>query len=525
MFFAGALYADKGSEYAPLNANSLQEINSLLKLSDSLVRINPAGSKADGFRAWDQLKNSKMWALQAKTLRLIGNAYQRLSKYDSAQFYLKQSIAVSEKHNEKKEAGYAYIVLARVYQNLEDRKHAEEYSLKGLNVFKQINDKEGILRADINVAITRVLFKEYNKALKILLDALKLNNDSIPNITDEIYNDIAVTYLHNNEAQNAIGYLRKIYSRTETANNISILEPTMDNLGCAYIILKKYDSAEFYLNKAMLFARKIGNRYMAKNVYHDLYNMRKAQGKPAEALDMFIKYTDIKDSVFNVEKANTIYDLEAHYQSREKEAQIKLLQLEKNKSDAEISAITQKRNLLILLVAIILAGAYFIYRRQKEKAARALERQENIEKELLDAKHQLGNFTQILISKNALILELSEKNNPVSQPEPDEEADSATDKEDLLNRTILTSQDWDNFKELFEKAHPGYMFRMKAKWPDLTAAELRFALLVKLGLDARQMSEMLGVSVGNIRQLRFRFRKKIGPESEEDIETLISKLN
>ena len=232
---------------------------------------------------------------------------------------------------------------------------------------------------------------------------------------------------------------------------------------------------------------------------------------------MYLKYANLKDSLFNVEKTKTIYDLETHYQSREKEAQIKLLTLEKTKNAAQ-------RNLLLLTVAIILAVVYFLYRLQREKTARANEKQKQIEIELSESKHQLDNFMQTLLKKNAQIQELSEKLIPSLQQNISLESDDPAEKEDLINRTILTNEDWSSFKELFEKAYPGFIKKIKSRWADLTPAEIRFTVLIKLGLDSREMSEMLGVSQGNIRQLRFRFRKKTGIESEEDIERLVSGL-
>ena len=497
--------------------NSPEDIKKLLAVSDSLVKKNPPLSKSNALLALELLGNSNNWTLKARALRLAGAAYQRMSKYDSSQYYLKEAIIFSEQHNEWRELGYAYIALARVYQNLEDHKHAEEYGQKGMDIFTKNKDKTGMLRAGIILGTIRTQFGDYKRALKTYFDALELNKDSLHDVTDELYNDIGVHYLYLKQPQNGLVYLRKNYERVKSEGNPALLEPILDNMGDAYVMLKEYDSAEVCLEKALQIALSLKSKNMIKNTYLDLYKLRKGQGRTEQALDMYLKYANLKDSLFNVEKTKTIYDLETHYQSREKEAQIKLLTLEKTKNAAQ-------RNLLLLTVAIILAVVYFLYRLQREKTARANEKQKQIEIELSESKHQLDNFMQTLLKKNAQIQELSEKLIPSLQQNISLESDDPAEKEDLINRTILTNEDWSSFKELFEKAYPGFIKKIKSRWADLTPAEIRFTVLIKLGLDSREMSEMLGVSQGNIRQLRFRFRKKTGIESEEDIERLVSGL-
>jgi hypothetical protein len=54
---------------------------------------------------------------------------------------------------------------------------------------------------------------------------------------------------------------------------------------------------------------------------------------------------------------------------------------------------------------------------------------------------------------------------------------------DLRHFTILTEEDWQNFKYNFEKVYPDYWNRLDEKFPHLTIAEKRFMALSKLGLN------------------------------------------
>lgn len=80
----------------------------------------------------------------------------------------------------------------------------------------------------------------------------------------------------------------------------------------------------------------------------------------------------------------------------------------------------------------------------------------------------------------------------------------------LRQTTILTEEDWVNFKALFERVYPTFIAEQLQHYPDLTAAELRLLLLQKLNLSTAEMANMLGVQRNTINQTWTRVRKKTG---------------
>lgn len=118
---------------------------------------------------------------------------------------------------------------------------------------------------------------------------------------------------------------------------------------------------------------------------------------------------------------------------------------------------------------------------------------------------------------------------------PENKIENAQDKDDeseidheaiskLENSSLLTNEQWDDFRKLFDKVHKGFLNNLKRKIPDLTPADIRFIALTKLKLSPKEMASMLGVSPATIRIYRFRLRKKLGLDKEEDIEDLINKI-
>ena len=86
---------------------------------------------------------------------------------------------------------------------------------------------------------------------------------------------------------------------------------------------------------------------------------------------------------------------------------------------------------------------------------------------------------------------------------------------------ILTEEQWNNFKVLFEKVHKGYLKRLKEKIPSITPAEVRFMALAKLQLDAKEMGVSLGISANAVRNTWYRLRKKVGFTDTEHWDKLV----
>jgi DNA-directed RNA polymerase specialized sigma24 family protein len=108
---------------------------------------------------------------------------------------------------------------------------------------------------------------------------------------------------------------------------------------------------------------------------------------------------------------------------------------------------------------------------------------------------------------------------------PQHETDSLENILEHLNNTaILTDEDWNKFRQLFEQVHKDFFKRLREKLPDLTQAEVRLICLTKLNLGTKQMAGILGVSFDTIRKSRYRLRKKLGLAEEDRIDDIVESI-
>ena len=92
--------------------------------------------------------------------------------------------------------------------------------------------------------------------------------------------------------------------------------------------------------------------------------------------------------------------------------------------------------------------------------------------------------------------------------------------EKMLHAHIMTDENWNDFKKLFSKVHPGFFVNLSKSYPQLSAADTRLLALVKLGLNNAEMANMLGITIEGIKKAKQRLRKKIDQGAINDISNL-----
>ena len=238
-----------------------------------------------------------------------------------------------------------------------------------------------------------------------------------------------------------------------------------------------------------------------------------------------LKYTtylyQTTDSANKFTYENDLKSVRISEELEEKEE--KISDLQKSRYYQRIRAVS----FLIIFILIIIGGLQIYGSRRKAFRYRVQmlnEEKELAEQKLLNAQLQLENFTNSFIQQNKAIDELT---NSLNQANSDRKMEDALMEIERLQKIrILTDDDWQEFKALYNKAYPGFFQRLSERFPYLTPAESRYAALIKLGLDNKQMAHILAISTDSMRKLKFRFREKTNIEAthDEDIRRIINEI-
>ena len=149
-------------------------------------------------------------------------------------------------------------------------------------------------------------------------------------------------------------------------------------------------------------------------------------------------------------------------------------------------------------------------------------RAQKMEDELHATEREMRALLSTMFDKNKVIFELQEQ---VEAFEKDRNSRTDSEKETMLNDlqsfSLLSENDWIEFKRLFEKLNPGFFDFFQERFPEITAAEIRLAALIKLNLSNLEMARTLAISPDSVRKTNLRLRKKLNIESLDDLTRFI----
>ena len=280
--------------------------------------------------------------------------------------------------------------------------------------------------------------------------------------------------------------------------------------------LGKKDSALMQIREALKLIYPGSELIYQQNVYYAAAELYMAFG----IKDSMYKYSRLYNQLRDADEravANSRMEI-ARIKLDNLQNELTIKNLNKEKETEEL-----KRNLVIVFIVLIAIIGFLILNRQKQKLKYkqqlAIQQKEAAEKEIISAKQQLNAFRQNIVEKTNLIEKLQQQ---AHDKEVNLEQQQIIDE--LTHQTILTENDWDEFKRLFEKIHPGFFIKLKEKAADITLAEQRMAALTRLHLTTKQMASMLGISVDSVHKTRQRLRQRLHIGADINLEETIAEM-
>ncbi len=346
-------YGQKASEILEKQGNKPMLASTLSVLCEVHHRLGNNGLAVNrgikALRLYDELQNEPR---QAAIYNTLGSANYDLKIYDRAKEYLLFAMEIAEKYSLTSELSDAYINMGEVLQQLKDFEGALEYFRKSLSINRLSNDEVRISRTYFNIGKTFIMQGENEQALNLLEESLELSKE---------------------------------YGRLNLQARASL------EMGRAYFNMNELDQAYTYLNQSTNAAKKLGSSAILKDCYLNLANYYNQTGNLEEALVHFKLYDIEKERFYERESAQRATELETEYELNKKDAQISLLQ-----QDKEIQSLQSKERRLVnygLMVGmVLLAGlgmVFFSKYRLKIHANKKLEKQkESINQQKLKIERQ-----------------------------------------------------------------------------------------------------------------------------------------
>ena len=401
--------------------------------------------------------------------------------------------------------------------------------------------------------------REYEDCIQYMNEALAINKeisiargDSLDNFTHmSLHNTLGLAYLRTQKHDLALNAFQQALKFATLLQNHEWEFLLQGNMGDVYFEQHQYDTARILLTRDFQKSLASGIRWFDNaanslqklariNIHENKLSLARAQLKTADSLlaitpkatiSMQVQYgylelfskLGLTDSLyFYSTKYVNLHDSLERKAANEK-AEIVELRLNNQENINRILSLNKEKKRIILIrnftilftVLCSMVGMMYIKRQKLRLRLRhqhILDEKAKAENQARQAKSQLQIFTNHLLEKNNLVESLQAQ---LMQKELTSEQVNYI--QELSQHSILTDEDWERFKHLFEKVYPVFFIQLKVKAPDITLAEMRIAAFSKLNFDTRSAANLLGISPASVNKTRQRLRHRLGLEPEADL--------
>ena len=444
---------------------------------------------------------------EADTYFYLGYSYYAAGDMPKALESILKALGIYEKVGNTIEMGYAYNAIGLIYKSQDETKDALTFFNRACSIWTKQGFKDGISLALSNLGSIYEIEQMDSLALDHYERSLKLSKeiDNKPGISNTL-NAIGSIYLKKKQFTKSFEYQKEALRYAIESDNSIAQIWAYNAMAQIHLAQNQPEEGLRMAQNALKIAQNITSKVDLADSYNQVYRSYEKLKDYPKAYEFISLYMALNDSLKNSEGLSSMERLKSRYELDKKETEIALLT---QRHQVE----TFRRNVVVItLIAFFIIG-FLLYNRYRLITQRKL-----------DLKiQQLNLYTQGLVEKsealNRVNLELEQfKNNSSNEDVHIAKIDR------ILQKNILTNEDWDNFKKAFEDIYPAFFSKLRYKYPDVTAAELRLSALIKLNLSIKEVASMLGVLPESVKTSRYRLKKKFGLSEDESVEDLIKNL-
>ena len=298
---------------------------------------------------------------QSKAISQRATSYYVRSQFELALTDYLTGLKFDEQLNDSLGIGADLISIGNIYSGLNKLDLAMEYYKKSHSIYVLLKDTLGISDLLGNMGAVYIQKKEYDKAQKVLEEVLFLIKNE--NNKASTYQNLGAIYKKTGNYTKSMVNLKLALNLFEKTNRISNIANICSTISGTLVLLKKPKEAIVYANRALKLSKELGSLDLMQRAYFSLSQAHVELNKYKEAYDFRLKYTKIRDSIFNENSDKSITEIETKYQTEKKDKENELL-----KKDIELEKLANERSQITSLAVgfslfLVIVFSVIIYRR------------------------------------------------------------------------------------------------------------------------------------------------------------------
>lgn len=499
--------------------------------------VNTEKSIEYGRQALDLARKTDNAQEIARARRIIGVSYWAQGHPKRALENLTASREIYQRIGNEEGVANCLLNKGMVYADIQEFSRARALYEKAINLFTKLNLKGRIATTYTKMADILLAQDRLYDAKTYLNNALAIHSENqFTYGMSEVHNRLGRLFITEGELEQAEYHIRQSIILGSAVGDEDGKISNLILFGKLLRLKKEFEPSEVHLKLAVDGADKKQLKKYKLSALDELRQLKREEGKLAESLTYYDQYIALRDSIYSTDKSKQIAALEFSNELQEKSRQLEYLNT-LQKSDSQIKwLLTGGISLITLLSIFLILSLRLKNKNQRDLLASrehlnntALENQRlkqvELENQLYFKNKELASYALNFVQKNELLENLHTKIKAAKQA-PAKNQSRYLHEIDLAIRQHKNSEkDWEDFKIHFDKVHSNFLKCLKDQFPDLTANDLKVAALARLNLNIKETSGILGISPESAKTARYRLRKKLKLEQDEDLFAMLSGLD
>ena len=329
------------------------------------------------------------------------------------------------------------------------------------------------------------------------------------------YNNQGQIYRFNEQPEEALLYYNLSLKECRKINYAEGMATAYQNLSTIYTTQANPEKAYFNARKSLAVSSTLKSKVRISEAYLELSQIHSKFARPDSALYYFKKHYEREKELMDAAQSDMLSRYQANLGIEVKNLRIQNLQNERQIANNRLWFIISG------ILITMLTASFFVYR----YLSRMRFKKRQLELELITSRQLVEVKEQEL---KTYIVDLSKKNNIINVLKGDNQVgikDNEDDEvADLLGQKILTDDDWGRFKIRFGGIYPHFFTCLKESSINVTEAEIRILVLMRLNLKSKDMANILGISPQSVRVCKMRLKKKLSAQDYNSVEDFLQDI-
>lgn len=520
-----------------LQAEDMQRADSLKKQAEAILYSNPKQALDLAYQAIQLCPDKKPNSQRAEIVMLYCHAEQLLGNFDLSIQHL-YDVEPYIMPTEKRLHARWLSLMGRVYGKLDDYKKAIELNEQATAVYQELGDSLAVAGCYNDRGVIHNFWSEHEEAECYFLMALEINRlkGNLRGIVANLNN----LCLYPGDTEAKLNYIQEAITINKHLNDKWSLGENYNNLGKQLYFGGRYREALEALETAYEYASEIGARELLCDNYEYHARLYAKMGVYRQAYDNVLKMNDMRSKLQSSNRLRNIEQDIAYKQYQQQK-----FEAEQQQQAYKIKLLNRNLWILVILFVLVVACGFYVNKLSKRRkdlelmkaryqlqcSERELDELKLHQKQLelqsvqdaLEASRQeVTTFAVFLQSRDQLLDKIRE----MIKEGYKMDAASFVPHLKKLNAYISQYQSGNTanstLMQNIEEKNQAFVQRLTEKHPDLTQGEIHLATLLRVNLSTKEIAMITGTTPKTVNMNRYRLRKALDLEGEEDLVEYLS---